>query len=163
MSRLIDHLHDLGYEAVHPGTPVPSGYVDGLERALGCRLPDDYLEFIREFPLTGSCDAPLIRLREEELGSEAPELAWLTLLGYEPPPNAGLVGTNGYPDHQVEDMIIIGDDIAGNFLYMGVNDRPGIYFKDRDVHELMTREQMLFVRPTFADFILDTYNDPDAA
>jgi hypothetical protein len=163
MSDMIDHLHDLGYEAIHPDTPLPPGYVDSLEDALGCELPDDYREFIREFPLSGGCDAPLIRLREEELGSEAPELSWLTLLGYEAPPNAGLVGTNtGYPDHQVEDMIIIGDDIAGNFLYMGVNGRPGIYYKDREVHEVMTREQMLFVRPSFAEFILDTYNDPDA-
>jgi hypothetical protein len=163
MSEMIDHLRALGYEPVHAGTPLPPGYVEGLEGALGCRLPDDYLEFIREFPLTGACDAPLIRLREEELGSEAPELSWLTLLGYETPPDAGLVGTNtGYPDHQVEDMIIIGDDIAGNFLYMGVNGRPGIYYKDREVHEVMTREQMLFVRPSFAEFILDTYLDPDA-
>jgi hypothetical protein len=163
MSRLIDHLHDLGYEALHPGTPVPAGYVDGLEEALGCKLPDDYLEFIREFPLTGSCEAPLIRLRAEELGSEAPEFSWLTLLGYEAPPNAGLVGTNnGFPDHQVEDMIIIGDDIAGNFLYMGVNGQPGIYFKDREIAEVMTRRQMLFIRPSFTEFILDTYNDPDA-
>lgn len=163
MSEMIDHLYALGYEAVHPETPVPPGYADGLEDALGCSLPDDFLEFIREFPLTGSCDGPLIRLREEELGSQAPELPWLTLFGYESPPSAGLVETNtGWPDHQVEDMIIVGDDIAGNFFYMGVNGRPGIYFKDRDVHEVMTREQMLFVRPSFAEFILDTYLDPDA-
>lgn len=163
MSRMIDHLHDLGYEAVHPGTAVPPGYVEGLEEALGCTLPDDYLEFVREFPLSGGCDAPLIRLPGNRHVPEGAELPWLTLLGYEPPPNAGLVGTNvGFPDHQVEDMIIIGDDIAGNFFYMGVNGRPGIYFKDREIAERMRREQMLFVRPTFAEFILDTYNDPDA-
>lgn len=153
MSEMIDHLHELGYEAVHPETPAPPGYADGLEEALGCRLPDDYLEFIREFPLTGSCDSPLIRLPEE--GSELP---WLTLFGYEPPPSAGLVETNtGWHEHRVEDMIIIGDDIAGNFLYMGVNGRPGIYFKDRAADE-----QMLFVRPSFTEFVLGTYLDPDA-
>jgi hypothetical protein len=59
-------------------------------------------------------------------------------------------------------MIVIGDDIAGNFLYMGVNGRPGIYFKDRAVSEDMTREQMIFVRPSFTDFVLDTYLDPEA-
>ena len=65
-------------------------------------------------------------------------------------------------DHKVDDMIVIGDDIAGNFLYLGVNGRPGVYFKDREIHEVMTREQMIFVRPTFTEFILDTYIDPDA-
>jgi len=164
MSEMIEHLHALGYAPVHPDTPVPPGYADGLEEALGCELPDDFKEFIREFPLTGAIDeGSLIHLPDGQIGPEGPELRWSTLLGHEPEPNGGLVAANTeYSDHAVEDMIIIGDDIAGNFLYMGVNGRPGIYFKDRDIHEVMTREQMIFVRPSFAEFILDTYIDPDA-
>lgn len=164
MSQMIDHLNALGYAPVHPDTPVPPGYADGLERALGCELPDDYLEFIREFPLTGACEEePMIHMPGRRGQPEGGELPWSTLLGHDRNPNWGLVVMNTEADdHKVEDMIIIGDDVAGNFLYMGVNGRPGIYFKDRDVHEVMTREQMLFVRPSFAEFILDTYLDPDA-
>jgi hypothetical protein len=163
MSEMIDHLHALGYGPVHPDTPLPPGFADGIEAALGCELPDDFLEFIRTFPLTGACDESLIHLPDGQRGPEGPELAWSTLLGHDRNPNWGLVVFNTqFLDHKVEDMIVIGDDIAGNFLYMGVNGRPGVYFKNRDIHEVMTREQMLFVRPTFAEFILDTYLDPDA-
>lgn len=164
MSEISDHLHALGYAAVHPGRPLPPGYLDGLEDRLGCELPADYLEFVREFPLTGAIDdGPLIHLPDGQVGPEGTELHWSSLLGHDRNPNWGLVVMNTEADdHKVEDMIIIGDDIAGNFLYMGVNGRPGVYFKDRAIHEVMTREQMLFVRPTFTEFILDTYIDPDA-
>jgi hypothetical protein len=163
MSEMIDHLHALGYRAVHPDTPLPGGYPEGIEEALGCRLPDDFLEFVRVFPLTGACEAPLISLPEGQRGPAGPELAWSTLLGHDRNPNWGLVPFNTQAlDHKVDDMIVIGDDIAGNLLYLGVNGRPGVYFKDRDIDEEMTREQMLFIRPSFAEFVLGTYPDPDA-
>jgi hypothetical protein len=163
MSEMIDHLHSLGYEAVHPDTLLPPGYVEGIEDALKCRLPEDYLEFVREFPRTGACEgSALIPLPEEESRPELTELTWSTLLGHDLKETWGLVRVNDfYLDHKVEDMIVIGDDTIGNLFYMGVNGRPGIYFKDRQVSGIMTREEMIFVRPTFAEFILDTYLDPE--
>ena len=73
MSEISDHLHALGYAAVHPGRPLPPGYLDGLEERLGCELPADYLEFVREFPLTGAIDdGPQIHLPDGQVGRREP-------------------------------------------------------------------------------------------
>jgi len=142
---------------------LPENYVETLEAELGCRLPADYLEFIRAFPLEGACwNGAFIELPEGEEGPSGKTLEWSTLHGYDAKPTWGLVPANrNYPDHHVEDMIAIGDDIAGNILYMGVNGTGGVYFKDRDKSERMTREEMCFVRPTFEAFILDTCTDEE--
>lgn len=152
MSEMIDHLRALGYAALHPETALPEGYLEGLEAALGCRLPDDYREFVREFPLTGACPEDML------IDAEGVELAWSTLFGHDRKPTWGLVFFNDYYlDHKVEDMIVIGDDALGNLFYMGVNGTSGIYFKDRDSSDTMTREEMAFVRPSFEAFVLDSH------
>ena len=163
MSRMIEHLHAIRYAPIHPDTELPEGYLDTLEDALGCGLPEDYLEFVRAFPLSGGCYAGAsIDLAEGQTSPWGSTLEYSTLLGHETRPSWGLVAANRDDlDHRVEDMIIIGDDIAGNFLYMGVNGTGGVYFMDRDKDERMTREEMCFVRPSFEAFILDTYTDPE--
>lgn len=155
MSELTDHLAALKYEATHPGTSVPADYVGQVEEALG-PLPADYREFLEAYPRTGGIPGDAFLPPMEGDSRRGGPLSWSELYGVDGKPNWGLIPINrDLEEHRLDGMIIIGHDGFGNFLYMATDDPMGpVFFKDRDVDELASREQLEPVRPSFAEFIL---------
>ena len=53
MSVLINHLSEMDYLPVDPESQPPENYSLVVEKALQCRLPEHYREFLDYFPRTG--------------------------------------------------------------------------------------------------------------
>lgn len=159
---MADKLDALGWYQVHPGHHAPDDFIDRIEAETGCILPQDYRHFLSRFP----CDSgpgkavlspPLLTSKTDD----PPSL--LLAFGYQPE-GAGLITLNRDKDIAIPGMMIIGDDIFGNWFYMDLSQAPtpgSIWFLDRDAHAPGSREGLLQLGRSFADFILRLETDPD--
>jgi len=151
MSALIDHLAAQGYEATHAHTDVAADYVEQVEVALGV-LPPDYRAFLQACPRTGGLPGEAVL----DLGGSV--LGWSELYGLDRRPDWGLIPINrDVEEHRLDDMIVIGHDGSGNFLYMAIDDPHGpVFFRDRDGDDVP-----ILVRESFEAFILASHG-PDS-
>jgi len=161
MSVLINHLFEMGYLPVNPASAPPEDYASVIQTALECQLPAQYRDFIDHFPRTGSCYLETcIRLDNKDSQYPEPEICWSTLFGYEDSALNGLVPINSnYPDNNIENMLIIGDDAFGNWLYMSVeaNREGSVYFMDRRFLQPGEQSVLLPLASTFEEFILNSF------
>tara|TARA_R110000824_G_scaffold127250_3_gene287290 strand:+ start:712 stop:1218 length:507 start_codon:yes stop_codon:yes gene_type:complete len=161
MPVLINHLLEMGYLAVDPESDPPDDYSSVIQKALACQLPAHYREFIDHFPRTGSCYLEtFIGLDIDDDRYPESEICWSTLFGYENSALGGIIPINqNSSDYRIENMLLIGDDAFGNWLYMSVEpDRDSsIYFMDRRFSQPGDRYALLPLASTFEQFILNSY------
>ena len=161
MSVLINHLAEMDYLPVDPESQPPENYSLVIEKALQCRLPEHYREFIDYFPRTGACylESCICLDRKDEKYPDS-EICWSSLFGHENSELGGLIPINiNYPDYRIENMMIIGDDAFGNWLYMSVepDKNSSIYFMDRRFSQPGEKSGLLLLAETFEDFILNSF------
>lgn len=155
MSELTDHLAALNYEATHPDTPVPADYIAQVEAALG-ELPAGYRDFLQAYPQTGGIPGDAFLAPTDSTRPGSGPLSWSELYGVDRKAGWGLIPINrDLEEHRLEGMIIIGHDGYGNFFYMATDDPKGpVFFKDRDLDERASRQELEPIRASFAEFIL---------
>ena len=149
-AELVTKLDGLGWHQIHPDNRPPAGFIEEIERIVGSTLPADYRGFLSHYPCDSGPDKSVVSpIVEGPAGGGNPSL--LVCFGH---------SQDGIWQRLVNDvdwhipgMMIIGDDIFGNWFYPDLDAGP-VWFFDRDGDGKLARECLALVGHNFTDFIL---------
>jgi len=80
MSLISDKLNDIGYRPLVGTDQQDSSVLENLPETICYPLPDDYLQFLSEFPITGIFDADIVCLGAESAPCAPDNIYPITLL-----------------------------------------------------------------------------------
>ncbi|MDN3647198.1 SMI1/KNR4 family protein [Pontixanthobacter aestiaquae] len=151
-------LDALGWYQIHPSHSAPKNFVADFEALIGSQLPEDYHAFLAHFPCDSgpyaSVTSPII-----EGPREGGDSGLMVCFGHNPE-SVSLTSINQDPEWAISGMILIGDDIFGNWFYLDLADGK-VWFFDRDGSATTPGEGLALVGYSFSDFIVRMKIEPD--
>lgn len=147
------NLEELGYGPVRSGVVPDSRLLENLKDLRGLRIPPDYAEFLRHFPLTGDFPGGGVSINElsESKRTRSGRLPIDVLFASDPGNSYDLVENNKY-EELFPEMIWIGADIFGNRFYLSNSgSNAGVFWFD--FGSSASEDSLIIVADSFSSFI----------
>jgi len=153
MPALADKLKGLGYEAFLGGGNYDANTLNRLPELIGSPLPEDYLQFLAQFPNTGIFEANIVCAGVECAPCAADGLYPIThLYASSTRPSSDLLGLRKMQEEGTRYLLFIGVDVFGNYFCLDLRRESfgKIYFW---FHEERLDKGLYLLADDFTSFI----------